>query len=105
MATIKVGGKDYEIPVFTLGQLRRGLLEKLREHDRLAKEEKVFDAMALRGEVIFETLKRKYPEIEEAEVYDAIDMNNQGVIWLALLGMSGFKPGEVEAATEAKAGT
>lgn len=94
---VKIGEKEYIIPPISLGQLRNGALTLLREHDDLVAEGKTFEAMEIRGQVILKALQRNYPDFNEEELFDHLDMANTGPIWLAILGISGFTPGEEEA--------
>jgi hypothetical protein len=94
---IKLGTEEYIIPPISLGQLRNGLLQRLQEHDTLVADNKTFEAMDIRGQIILAALRRNYPDIDENMVFDNLDMNNTGPIWLTILGASGFLPGETEA--------
>ena len=88
--TCKIGDKDYIVPALSLGQLRGGVLEKLKEHDQLVADGKLFETMALRGEIILAALRRNYPDLDETIIWDSLDMSNTGPVWLAVLGASGF---------------
>lgn len=96
--TIKIDGTDYIVPALSLGQLRRTGLAKIREHDELIAADKTFDAVVLRGDVIVLALQRNYPDISPDRVMDWLDMSNSQQIWLAVLGASGYLPGEQTAA-------
>ena len=104
-----IEGKEYVVPALSLGQLRRGILAKLREHDETLGKGDIFGAMLIRGEVIFAALQRNYPDLTQEKFEDAADLSNTGTIWLAVLGSSGFTPGEEQAAgtaaTEKTSGT
>lgn len=102
---ITIDGADYVVPPLSLGQLRNGVLKKLQEHDELLASGKVFEATVLRGEVILEALRRNYPDFAEDTLMSFLDMGTIGPIWLAVLGASGFSPGEVAAAVDAALGT
>lgn len=102
---ITIGTEQYVVPPISLGQLRNGVLGKLKEHDILVAEEKAFDAMILRGEIILEALQRNYPDFEPKKLWDWLDMSNTGPLWLTILGGSGFMPGEAEAVTQVTNGT
>lgn len=97
----KIGEREYIVPALSLGLLRNGLLAKIKEHDDLVAEGKLFDTLALRGDIIIAALRRNYPDIDENEVFDYLDMTNTTQIWLAVLGASGFtSAGEATAGTE-----
>ena len=98
MAKLQIDGKDYLVPAITLGQLRKTLKAKIEEHDKIALESRVFDALDKRAEIICDVMTAKYPELTQDQILDVLDMQNTGEIWLAMLGASGFKPGEVPAA-------
>ena len=101
----RLGEQEYVVPALTIGQLRNGALEKLREHDELVAAGKAFEAMYLRAELILAALRRNYPSATEDLVLDTLDLHNIGPIWLYVLGVSGFTPGEDQAATQAESGT
>lgn len=92
----KIGEEEYIVPPLSLGQLRGGILEKLREHDQLVNDGRVFEGLALRADVILAALRRNYPEFPEDKLLDWLDMSNTGPIWLAILGASGLSPLETE---------
>lgn len=102
---IKIGAEEYTVPPLSLGQLRNGTLKLLQDHDALVAEGKPWEAMNIRGEVILSALKRNYPDIDEKMLFDWLDVGNSGEIWLTVLGMSGFMPGEAEAVKTAETGT
>ena len=86
----KIGDKTYTIPALSLGQLRNGALAKMEKHDQLLSEGKTFDAMAIRGEVVVEAIRRNYPDVDADEVMNALDLRNITPIWMTVLGASGF---------------
>ncbi len=102
---ITIEGADYTVPPLSLGQLRNGVLKKLQEHDELLAAGKVFEATAMRGEVILAALRRNYPNFAEDTLMGFLDMASIGPIWLAVLGASGFSPGEMTAAVDKALGT
>jgi hypothetical protein len=102
---VTIDNETIIIPPLSLGQLRNGVLTKLKQHDDLIAQEKTFEAMTLRGEIILEAIHRNYPEFEPSKLYDFLDMGNIGPLWLSILGASGFTPGETQAVTEKVAGT
>jgi hypothetical protein len=102
---VQIGAETFTVPPLSLGQLRSGLLEKLKEHDALVAEGKIFEAMATRGEVILAALRRNYPDFPEEKLFEHLDMGNVSNLWLSVLGGSGFQAGEVQAATEQGTGT
>ena len=93
-------GVEYVLPAVSLGQLRNGLLTQMKEHDALVTEGRVYDAMPLKGEVILLAFQRNYPDIDPNLVYDSLDATNIVELWLYVLGLSGFKPGEPAAADQ-----
>ena len=90
----KIGDEEYTIPAITLGQLRSGTLALLQEHDKLIADSKIFEAMEIRGQVILAALRRNYPDFPEDKLFNHLDMQNNGPIWLSILGVSGFNSGE-----------
>lgn len=100
---ITIEGEDFVVPALSLGQLRNGLLTKLREHDEIVDDPaKFFSLIDLRGQIILEALRRNYPDFDEARLFGWLDMSNIGPLWLSVLGQSGFTSGEVQAAQTAK---
>jgi hypothetical protein len=104
-AKITIDGEEYVVPPLSLGQLRNGMLIKLREHDEMLNSGKIFDLMTLRGEIILAALRRNYPDFAEERLFAFLDMGNTQSIWLSILGASGFQPGEAPAAATAILGT
>ena len=96
--TVRMGEEDIVVPSLSLGQLRGGVLDMLKEHDKLFAEDKTLDLLVLRGKIILEAVRRNYPDFDEAKLLDFLDMNNTTQIWLLVLGSSGFTPGEAKAA-------
>ena len=102
---IVIEGQTYTIPALSLGQLRSGLLIRLREHDKLLSDRLVFDAMLLRGEIILVALQRNHPDVTQGQIDSVLDLRTTGDIWLTVLGSSGFSPGEDQAAATTANGT
>lgn len=97
-----IGGEDFVVPALSLGQLRNGLMDRLKEHDKVLAEATLFDAMLIRAEVILAAIRRNYPDFDEQRLMDYLDLRTVLPMWNAVLGASGFSPGETEAtATEA----
>lgn len=97
---LKIGEEEFIVPPLSLGQLRNGMLAKLQEHDKLLAENKIFEAVALRGEVILAALRRNYPDFSEEKLMAHLDVGNTGPVWLFVLTGSGFAPtGETQAGT------
>lgn len=95
---VMIGGKEYIIPPISLGQLRNGTLPLLQKHDELLAEGKAFEAYEIKGQVILNALRRNYPDFDEEELFGFLDMTNTPPLWLQILGISGFTPGETQAA-------
>lgn len=103
---IRIGEEEYTVPPISLGQLRNGTLPLLKKHDELVASGETFDAMLIRGEVLLSALRRNYPDFPEQKLFDFLDMNNTGRLWLDILGASGFTQGEATAAgTDGISGT
>ena len=96
---IKIDDEEFVVPPLSLGQLRSGLLAKLQEHDKMLEENKTFETMVLRGEILLQALRRNYPDFPEQKFFDYVDLGNVGSLWLSILGASGFSLGETQAAT------
>lgn len=96
---IKIGDKELVIPAISLGQLRNGTMALLKQHDELIAAGDTFPAWEIRGQVLLSALRRNHPDFPEDEFLDYLDLQNAGPIWLYVLGVSGFAPGEIQAAT------
>jgi len=103
--SVTIDGEAFVVPALSLGQLRNGVMEKLKSHDVLLNENKIFEVQILRGEVILEALRRNYPDFSEAKLMNYLDMANTGPLWSIVLGATGFTPGETPAATTKESGT
>ena len=96
---LTIEGVDYLVPALSLGQIRNGVKEKLKEHDQAVAEGKTFEVQLLRGEVILEAIRRNYPAFLQETLENNLDLNAVGKLWLVVLGASGFIEGEIVAAT------
>ena len=96
---VTIGEKTYTLPPLSLGQLRNGAMDKLRKHDEFIAEQKGWDAMLLKGEIILTALQRNYPDLKAKDIDEALDLGNVNDLWLHVLGLSGFTPGEAPATT------
>ena len=105
MAKLKINDKEYDIPAVTLGQLRGGMLEKMKESDKLL-ETSWLDSIMLRGQIIAEAMTARYKDAFTSEdVMNSLDATSTGAAFMALLGASGITaPGEATAA-KTEAGT
>jgi hypothetical protein len=99
---VTIGEKKYTMPPLSLGQLRNGVMLKLKEHDEAIEQSKGYEASVLKGEIVLEALKRNYPELTLDSV--EFDFGNINELWLVALGLSGFKPGETPATRETPSG-
>jgi len=105
MASLKIKDKEYDIPAVTLGQLRAGMLEKMKKSDELL-QTSYLDSVMLRGEILAEALMAKYPgQFTVDEVLDSLDPASVAASFMALLGMSGITPPGEAQATKNEAGT
>lgn len=99
---VVIGDKTYTLPPLSLGQLRNGMMEKLRAHDALLAEDppKGWEAFVAKGEIILAALRRNYPDLKAEELDDLIDLGNVMDLWSTVLGLTGFMPGEALATRE-----
>lgn len=102
---IKIEGETYILPPISLGLLRGGLVEKLKQHDELVKSQDYWGFQVLRGEILYSAFKRNYPDFGEEKFMNFLDMENTPNLWLYILGASGLVPGEIPAVTEKVVGT
>ena len=103
--TIKLGDKEYVLPALSLGQLRSGAMEKVKQHDALVEatdQNNGFESAFIRGELVLTALRRNYNEQElpDSEYWNAIDLANLTEAWRVIIGLSGFTPGEALAGAE-----
>jgi hypothetical protein len=94
---ITIGDEEFIVPPISLGQLRNGMLARLKEHDQLVNDGKLFETVELRGQIILEALRRNYPDFPEEKLLSFLDMGNTAPIWLSILGASGLNQGEAQA--------
>ena len=107
--SVNIGGEIYVIPPLALGQLRNGGMDLIKQHDAVANEMAeatrkgesprdgaYFELLDLRAKVIALAFKRNYPDAEENIVLDGLDTVNVNELWLWIIGMSGFRPGEAK---------
>lgn len=98
---IILAGKEYVLPPLTLGQLRNGALELIKEHDKIVTEGNSFDSFEIRGKIVVMALQRNYPDLTEEKAFnELLDMKNVNDHWLTCLGSSGLTPGEELAAAK-----
>jgi hypothetical protein len=97
---VTLDGKEYEVAPLSLGQLRNGLLAKLREHDELANAGRVLETWIIQGEIIAEAIRRKSPELSVETITANLDLGQIHELWPVMLGLSGFKPGEIQPAAK-----
>ena len=105
MAKLTIKDIEYDIPAVTLGQLRGGMLERMKKSDELSNTSWL-DCVMLRGEIIADAMIAKYPnQFTTEDVLNVLDPATTGTAFLALLGASGITtPGEAPA-TKIEAGT
>lgn len=89
-----IGNQEYTVPPLSLGQLRNGVLDLMKQHDELISQNKTWESLELRGKIIHQALSRNYPDIGEDELFSQLDMGNTNPIWLAVLGASGLGGGQ-----------
>lgn len=88
-----IGGKEYEVPPLSLGQLRNGGSELLKKHDEMiASANFGVDLLDVRGQLVIMAMRRNFaPEtVSDEELWNGLDMENIGEIFAAVIGMSGF---------------
>jgi hypothetical protein len=97
---VVLGEKSYTLPPLTLGQLRNGMAEKIKEHDSLDPATDWLRMIDIKGEIVLEALRRNYAarELSDAYFYEYTNLSNIGQMWLGLLGLSGLSAGEAAAA-------
>jgi hypothetical protein len=100
---ITMGGKDWEVPPLTLGQLRR-LMPKVRRMtnvDATMGEDQLTTVL----EIVSAAMQRNYPEITVEMVEELLDLGNTSNVLSAVLTGSGLKLGEIQAVTGLNGGT
>jgi hypothetical protein len=92
---VKMGGRDWEVPPLTMGQLRK-LMPKVRELSGISAgmgEEQI----AILCEIVAAALSRNYPDMDAERVENLLDLGNAGSVLSAVLSGSGLRLGEVRA--------
>ena len=96
---VNLGGKEWVIPPLSLGQLRNGVLERIKQSDELIRgadgdASKFYEALLIRAEVMHKALERNYPDLTVEKVIDMLDLQNWPEVWNLTMGGSGFDLGE-----------
>jgi hypothetical protein len=92
---IEMVGKTWVVPPLTLGQLRRlGSKVEVMSADKSMMDPEVVDAVVA---VVTAALRRNYPDLDEDQVADMLDMGNAPQVFVAVLTGSGLKRGGGEA--------
>jgi hypothetical protein len=105
--TFNISGQDYVVPALTVGILRKGGRDLIRQHDEMVNKEDVgiFDMMDMKAKVVFLALQRNYPDMTEDQFADIIDVEILPEIWWSVLGLSNLLPKDGGDAGEQKAAT
>ena len=98
---VTIGEKKYILPPLSLGQLRNGVMVRMREHDEMITAGKGYEAMLLKGDIILAALQRNYPKLKIEDLDSILDFGNINDLWLQALGLAGFRPGEAPTTEEA----
>jgi hypothetical protein len=88
---IELAGKKYILPPLTAGQLRKGILAKMKENDELVDKGQYYEALNVKSAIIAEALRRNYPHITDEDVEDMLDLRNYEKAWEVILGGSGLR--------------
>lgn len=88
---IELDGEKYVLPPLTLGQLRGGVRDKMRLNDELIEQNKFWEALDIKAQIIAEALRRNYPDLSDEDVAGMIDLRNYDRAWEIVLGGSGFQ--------------
>lgn len=88
---IELAGEVYTLPPLTLGQLRAGLMDKMRKNDELIANSEYWEALQIKAEVITAALQRNYPDLSQEDVENMLDLRNYDKAWEIVLGGSGFR--------------
>jgi hypothetical protein len=85
-----MGGRDWEVPPLTLGQLRR-LMPKVRELTTVGASMGE-DQIGILAEIVAAALARNYAEMTPELVEDLLDLGNAKEVLQAVLTGSGLRP-------------
>jgi hypothetical protein len=88
---IELAGEKYMLPPLTAGQLRKGILAKMKENDELIEQGKYYEALSVKNAIIAEALRRNYPHLKDEDVEDMLDLRNYDKAWEIILGGSGLR--------------
>lgn len=88
---IEMAGRTWTVPPLTLGQLRRlGSAVEIMRADREMLDPEVIDAVVT---VVTAALRRNYPDLDEEEVAEMLDIAAAPAVFVAVLTGSGLKRG------------
>jgi hypothetical protein len=88
---IEMGGRTWVVPPLTLGQLRRlGSKVEVMSGDKSMLDPEVVDSVVA---VVTAALQRNYPDLDEGQVADMLDMGNAPQVFVAVLTGSGLRRG------------
>lgn len=90
---VTLGDREFILPPISIGQLRNGVLDKIKEHDRLVQEGQPFEAYLAKTEIIGEALRRNYADLTDSDLDELIDLGNVNDIWQIALGVTGLNMG------------
>lgn len=83
---VRLGEEEFIIPPLTLGQLRNGIMDKMKRHDECVAKGEGVDAFLLRCEIVGEAVRRNYPEMTDEKLNEILDMRNSTPAWFAAIG-------------------
>lgn len=87
---VQIGGTEFVVPPLTLGQLRR-LRPALDAVSAIVSGDLTNEQIDQVAEVVHAALSRNHPEISKESLLDLLDLGNMGVIFQAVMGVSGLK--------------
>jgi hypothetical protein len=88
---IELAGDTFILPPLTAGQLRKGILSKMKENDELIQKGQYYEALNVKSAIIAEALRRNYPHLKDEDVEDMLDLRNYEKAWEVILGGSGLR--------------
>lgn len=102
---VELAGQTFIIPPLTLGQLRGGVRDKMKENDRLVGEGQWYEALDIKAQIIAEAMRRNYPHMTPEDVADLLDLKSYARAWNVVLGGSGLLQDEVPPSSPPTNGT
>jgi hypothetical protein len=88
----KLRDREFDVLPLTVGLLRKGVLDLMKQNDEMVKAENYLGALEIKVQIIGQALRQNYP-ITDDELYDLVDLRNYLQMWSIVLGGTGLGEG------------